>query len=463
MANRINSNFKRDYAEFLGEYLLPMLGIDLCGDQKKLDDKEEYVGTSKQTIYQENNKLHFVISGWKVFSVPCKMTISDDNMAVARRIVQEFPDIAEYKMTGSARNLPSGFSYKAKKQALFRSAIQDGICRWIAGDQNSGISKLFDELETWAVKTYEGKRVTMGFVINPEASSFHIGNQQWLQFLHDDASATLTDCIHSVVELDADCNFVTYHSLSEGDRIFSCKLNYKTPLRFSQIIQTQITDKKRGVFLLNNGDIILSKNQEVCFVRRNLRWLNLSYNAFRNALDPFFVLTTENSERKRDSLEKLLQSIFASVLDVSFSHAGGIIAVVGQNWPGSKITADGVKDPILAACDDLIADTYQIDEHSGDIRALKRTVLKELISGKKFTKLDRKLRGELLGLDGACILKCDGTVQSFGAIIQNDSGSLGGGRGAAARKLSEYGMAVKISTDGYIEVYVSGELVYAIK
>ena len=90
-------------------------------------------------------------------------------------------------------------------------------------------------------------------------------------------------------------------------------------------------------------------------------------------------------------------------------------------------------------------------------------MLESLINGEVFTELDRKLRAELLGLDGACILKSDGRVQAFGAIIQNDSGSSGGGRGAAAKKLSKYGMAVKISTDGYIDVYVAGYLVYSIK
>ena len=69
----------------------------------------------------------------------------------------------------------------------------------------------------------------------------------------------------------------------------------------------------------------------------------------------------------------------------------------------------------------------------------------------------------MIALDGACILDCKGGVYSFGAIIRNESGSSGGGRGAAAKKLSSYGMAIKISTDGYIEVYVNRELVYEIK
>lgn len=66
-------------------------------------------------------------------------------------------------------------------------------------------------------------------------------------------------------------------------------------------------------------------------------------------------------------------------------------------------------------------------------------------------------------MDGATILDKNGDVISFGAIIQNDSGSYGGGRGAAARKLSNYGLAIKISTDGYIEVYINGHVKYRMK
>ena len=36
-------------------------------------------------------------------------------------------------------------------------------------------------------------------------------------------------------------------------------------------------------------------------------------------------------------------------------------------------------------------------------------------------------------------------------------------RGGSEKKLSNYGFAIKISTDGYIELFVNGELTYAIK
>ena len=162
-------------------------------------------------------------------------------------------------------------------------------------------------------------------------------------------------------------------------------------------------------------------------------------------------------------MEYLLESIFASILDVSFSHAGGIIAIVGDGWPASRRIEDGQQIPVLAECDDLLNNAFDKKTPPDDIRPIKRAVLKKLINRSTFGFLDRKLRSELLGLDGACIIGCDGRIYSFGAIIQNDSGSTGGGRGAAAKKLSSYGMAVKVSTDGYIEVYINRELVYAVK
>lgn len=56
-----------------------------------------------------------------------------------------------------------------------------------------------------------------------------------------------------------------------------------------------------------------------------------------------------------------------------------------------------------------------------------------------------------------------GDLISFGAIIRNDAVSSGGARGAASKTLSKYGLAIKISTDGYVELYVDGEKIFAIK
>lgn len=44
MADTINANFKEDYEEFLCEYILPLLGIEVDAERTVLDRSEVYLG-----------------------------------------------------------------------------------------------------------------------------------------------------------------------------------------------------------------------------------------------------------------------------------------------------------------------------------------------------------------------------------------------------------------------------------
>lgn len=273
--------------------------------------------------------------------------------------------------------------------------------------------------------------------------------------------------------MDSNCEFCRYLSITETGHIEACKLSNRLPIRFANIIQKYVSGSTVGIFLLVNGDIILSKNREIKFVKRNLKWLNFSYNSFKNVLTVF--------TRNNDISDDLIESIYASTLDVSFAHTGGIISIVKD----INLIIDG-DEPVLSECDHLNngISSKNVEEHFKsrnkkymeegkkylvvnkeeiEKRLLRRTLLTSLIGGSSFIDLDRKLKCDLISLDGACILNEKGEICSVGAIIKNDSGSSGGGRGAASKKLSRYGMAIKISTDGYIELYLDGKQKYTIK
>lgn len=263
-----------------------------------------------------------------------------------------------------------------------------------------------------------------------------------------------TDCIHSVIQLDGNCRFIRFLSLSDNGTIPLHTLSPFLPLRFSQCIYEHVHDDAVGIFLLNNGDIVLSKDREIKFVKRNLRWLNFSFDAFRAAA----------CSQQTNWDEFLLKEIYATMLDVSFAHTGGILSIVRD--PGELRVPSN--SPVLKPYDDLLRDPPEncLDKlplKDKEITQIKRQVIKMLINDKRFPELDRKLRSELTAMDGACILDAEGNVVSFGAIIRSDTESSGGARGAASRTLSHYGMAVKISTDGYVELYLDRNKVLEIK
>lgn len=460
------NNAYDEYQYFLEKYLLPLLGITYNQNLRRV------TGTSpdgqSRFIRKSGNYIYFSSYSEDVFSLEWKPPLAKDNLNLARAVIRAFFGVSKYRISSTPTAINMNYKADAVREENYRLAVQKGVCDWCAGTANEAFYRLIQILEQWSVQTYEGNHVTFGFVYDPKAkSSFSTdGYGNWLDFLKDDYAATLTDCIHSVIKLDENCDFVEYLSITEGNTVEEYDLSPLLPYRFARIIEKYVKGSCVGVFLLSNGDILISKNGAVRLIKRNLKWLNLSYETFLNMV--------ESKVKRRKISEKLIKQIYASVLDVSFSHTGGIIAVVSDI---SKLTTKTAS--VLNMCDNLL-DNHNPSEIEDYMRALsgkkrlppteikkrmlKRKTIRSLVGGKKFSALDRKLRTELISMDGACILNFDGDICAVGAIICNDSGSSGGGRSAAAKKLSKYGgVAVKISTDGYIELFANYTPVYAIK
>ena len=467
---KINNAYD-EYQYFLQEYLLPLLGISYNKNLEKVASPRTTPPRAPGTfIRQDNDNVYFSSYATDMFSLEWKVPLAKENIRLAQSVIRAFFGVSKYKFSiGSSTSQNFDYKTDAIREENYRLAVQKGVCDWCAGTTSEAFYRLIQILEQWSVQTYEGNKVTFGFIYDPKAESGFSNDEygNWLDFLKDDYAATLTDCIHSVIMLDKDCNFSKYLSVTENNTVEAYQLSPLLPYRFARIIEKHVTGSRVGIFLLNNGDILISKNHAVRLIKRNLKWLNLSYETFYDMV--------EGAMKKRGAIsETLIRQIYASVLDVSFAHTGGIIAVVSNI--SELVSPKSKSEPVLSICDNLLdpsslpeiaekmkrSQTYPPTEIQK--RMLKRKTMLALVRGQKFSSLDRKLRTELISMDGACILNPEGDVCAVGAIIRNDSGSSGGGRSAAAKKLSTYnGIAVKISTDGYIELFANYEPVYAIK
>lgn len=466
-----------EFKWFVQERLLPILGIKNENPLISNVVSRKHITVDKEK--DGERRVLFSAGGRAVYIAPVPADLPEFTMEMGSKIIDAFLDISCLYVKDN--RLHNYYPNQVTYEKMVDAAIENGICRYCAGSNSESFFRLISSLETWAVKTYEGKKVSFGFLFNPDKDANFSSKEEkekgktWLGFLKSDYAASLSDGIHSLIELDKDCNLCGFLSLTAGGRVDAYKLCDGAPYRFAQVIQSYVTGSRVGVFLLNNGDIVLAKGGEVRVVKRNLKWLNISFKAFSG------FITAELEEKPT---ETLLRSIYASVLDVSFSHTGGIIAWIRNNEEWKKLTVPGAdNEAIIDPCDDLrsraseagiekrmIAARGKIPKKEKpmfnreiEMRLLKRKVVKTLICNSTFPKMDRKLRAELIAMDGACVIDWKGRVRAVGAIIQNDSGSAGGGRTAAAKKLARYGFAIKISTDGYIEAFVGEDNVYSVK
>lgn len=291
------------------------------------------------------------------------------------------------------------------------------------------------QFESWASKTYEGQKKTFGIVFCKKELPGAEVTFNYIDFLKTDYSATINDGIYSAVELYADGSFKSHLCVS----VDNGELLPTIPYPFTGFAAL-CTKDKIGVLLTNSGDILIINDSTLCYTKHNGRWIKcMADSAIAQIKKELDMEDDENAA-----------VIYQAITDVSFSRGGACIGIIQEDeLPGPLETT-------------ICAGLLSGESKNGKLTALRR-IISEDDQQKNFYELNRYLRRELLELDGAMVLSKSGLIHVIGTIIQLEgSGSDGGGRTAAAKQLSEYGISVKISQDGYIELYKNRETVLKI-
>lgn len=181
------------------------------------------------------------------------------------------------------------------------------------------------------------------------------------------------------------------------------------------------------------------------------------------------------SYRGNYSLKDIRRSVYYTALDTSFAYTGGCIVYLNKEKVEQAIAHIDAHDILDEKYFEIkkrqelenASKLYNLQTLSSveamynvpystflqQQQCIKVECLRKIIMGKPFHELGRKLRQELVSMDGATVIDSDGTIIAAGAILKIEAGSEGGGRQAAATTLSKYGIAIKISQDGILKAF----------
>lgn len=345
--------------------------------------------------------------------------------------------------------------------ALQYNAIEKSICSSISdSDTANTMFGILTELNKWAVRTYEGHKIAIGIIIN---LSVDLSEQEeklhYTQIMDKDFFALLSDGIDSYIEFDKKGYLIGYTNTTRVKKMTSI-----APYEFEQVAR-YCNEKRIGIVLTKNGDFLIFKNRNLLFAKRAGGWNIYSHEEVIQLL----------SYRGNYSLKDIRRSVYYTALDTSFAYTGGCIVYLNKEKVEQAIAHIDAHD-ILDEKYFEIKKNQELENASklynlqtlSSVEAIynvpystflqqqqctKAECLRKIIMGRPFHELGRKLRQELVSMDGATVIDSDGTIIAVGAIIKIEAGSEGGGRQAAAMTLSKYGIAIKISQDGILKAY----------
>ena len=345
--------------------------------------------------------------------------------------------------------------------ALQYNAIEKSICASISDSETANtMFGILTELSKWAVRTYEGHKIAIGIIINLAVDlSEQEEKLNYSQIMNKDFFALLSDGIDSYIEFDKKGNFIGYTSTKRVKKVPSI-----APYEF-EMVARYCSEKRIGIVLTKNGDFLIFKNRNLLFAKRAGGWNVYSHEEVIQLL----------SYRGNYSLKDIRRSVYFTALDTSFAYTGGCIVYLNKDQVEQAITHIDARDIVDEKYFEI--KKQQELENAGKLynlqtlssveatfnvsystflqqqNCVKVECMRKIIMGRPFHELGRKLRQEMVSMDGATVIDSDGTIIAVGAILKIEAGSEGGGRQAAATTLSKYGIAIKISQDGILKAF----------
>jgi hypothetical protein len=195
---------------------------------------------------------------------------------------------------------------------------------------------------------------------------------------------------------------------------------------------------RMAICLTRQGDLLVLSDGQLTFSYRLGRWQYWNHahiiDLIRN------VARVQNVPP--NALADVVRSLYRAALDVSFRRSGGLFVLLRNRNNTDHIVRNG----------DAIGDRSRdsVDE-----------MFDRAVSSRKVMNFSRAILSELAGLDGAVVIANTGTVLAYGAVLEPDRRRgivrAEGSRTKAAIGASHYGLAIKVSSDGDITVYVNGQ------
>ena len=311
------------------------------------------------------------------------------------------------------------------QERVINYAIEVGLCKFLCAPAYAMLASILDGFENWSARTYEGRKPTFTIVVDFEnKQAVDKQHPSILDVLTEDFFAPLSNSVESGILISAQGALLEYVDFVKEQ----VENNSYAPSRFMSVANYAEADKVCFT-LTNNGEVLIFKNKKLFFSKRNGGW------SYYNHDSTVRIMAGSSTAVKR--------AMYETILDVSFARTGGCLAAVPLANEKNLIKEGGRSADSVIKCDDLLAHPSSVKS-----RAISR-----LVQGRKFQDINRTMRKELVGIDGATILNYQGEILAVGAIIKISGGSTGGGRLAATETLAPHGTAIKISADGMVKAF----------
>ena len=303
-------------------------------------------------------------------------------------------------------------------------------------DLNLPLASVLRDLHTLSEQSYENKALTFGCILDPGKKGIAGAANFPTDFLESKKYRALSDGFRTAYWVSRDGTLADFVDLDRQGYEALTEKHYFP--EWAEPIARSSRQGRCGIALSRQGDILIFDEGTLRFTYRYGRWQYWNHAHLVKLLRDR-ARAQHVPQRK---LGRVVGSIYRAAIDISFRRSGGLFLILHNRHSRSEV---------VKSSDTLFnASRSQVDIEFDSV-----------FEDRAIQSLPRSVTVELASLDGSVVLENSGRIVAYGAILQpRRGGKLRGTEGSrtkAAVGASNYGLAIKISSDGDMSVYFNGE------
>lgn len=297
------------------------------------------------------------------------------------------------------------------------------------------IGKLFQNIRKLAEQTYENKALTFGCIIECDKKIKQLASSDFAsEFLIRKRYRSLSDGYYTAYLLSRHGKLLKFLDLEKP----IVKTDHRSFFpSWCKNLMSQSKDNRLSICLTRQGDILVFENKCLRFTYRLGRWQYWSHTHIVNMLKDIARV----QRVPKQIIPRVVRTIYRVALDISFRRTGGLFVLLRNRNDLRKIAHEG----------DAIKDYNRLDLDKKFDISLPQT---------EIYYMPNSIILELSALDGAIIINNHGEILAYGAVLEpKRKGKIlveEGNRTKAAKGASNYGLVLKISSDGDITIFSKG-------
>jgi hypothetical protein len=374
------------------------------------------------------------------YSITCKVRrrmVPTGVGAIARTLHPRERDICDTVVTQLAELFPAGTAPSDQVMAVAGLFDELVVARHLKETHGLQIDseRVFSALRSLAEQTYENRPLAFGCIIDAARTEVPDVKARFPEdFLAKKRFRALSDAYYTAYLVSGNGAVVEFLNLPAQEAHPAPRSFFPEWCRDLAIASR---DRRVGIALTRNGDVLVFDGGTLRFTYRFGRWQYWNHTHLVDLL--------KNSARvqhvPRQIVPRVTAAIYRAALDVSFRRSGGMFVIVRNK--------NRLSDLVRAA-----------DQIGNDRRAPISKQFDTALPPRRIQQFPRTLIVELAALDGAIVLSNQGELLAYGAVLEpKRRGKVDaeeGSRTKAAIGASNYGLVIKVSSDGDLTVYVRG-------